>query len=199
MKNKTAKGAGVLAAVASIVAAVFAVEGGYVNNKNDPGGATNHGVTEAVARQHGYEGHMRDLPKETAVDIYTVDYIEKPGYLPFVEMSPVVAEEVIDSGVNAGTGRSSRWLQSSINYLNASNSTCPQLAVDGRVGPGTVAAYQCLERVRGKSRACSLTVKLLDAHQAQHYMRLADADPKFRTFIVGWVDNRVGNAHIKDC
>ena len=38
------------AAIIAIVAGVFAVEGGYVNNPDDPGGETNHGVTVASAR-----------------------------------------------------------------------------------------------------------------------------------------------------
>ncbi len=54
------------AAVLAIAAGVFAVEGGYSNNPADPGGETNHGVTVAVARSHGYDGPMREMPKETA-------------------------------------------------------------------------------------------------------------------------------------
>ena len=50
------------AAVLAIVAGVFAVEGGYVNNPADPGGETNHGVTVAVAREHGgFEVQVADL------------------------------------------------------------------------------------------------------------------------------------------
>ena len=73
--TKTNKGkvAGGASAIALIIAAVFAVEGGYVNNPKDPGGATNHGVTEAVARKHDYRGHMKDLPKYTMI-IYLTGY-----------------------------------------------------------------------------------------------------------------------------
>ena len=44
-------------------------EGGYVNNPADRGGATKYGITEAVARQNGYKGHMKDLPESLARDI----------------------------------------------------------------------------------------------------------------------------------
>ena len=110
--------AGIATAVAVIIGAVFAVEGGFVDDPADPGGATNHGVTEAVARQHGFDGDMRDFPRECSIEgqvcaesIYRRDYIERPGYLPLVEIDPVVAEEVIDTAVNMGPRRPSRSWQ----------------------------------------------------------------------------------------
>lgn len=199
MKKTTARNTGIAAVVAAIVASIFAVEGGYVNNPKDPGGKTNHGVTEAVARKHGYTGDMRDLTKSQATDIYTEDYIVKPGYMPIVELSPAVAEEVIDSGVNAGTGRSSRWFQTSLNMLNRDGQDCPNVAVDGAVGPRTIQTYECLVRVRGKVKTCQLMLKLLDAQQASHYMNLSQSDPKFKTFMVGWIDNRIGNVSPDHC
>lgn len=199
MKNKVKLSAGLAAAVAAIVASVFAVEGGYVDNPKDPGGKTNHGVTEVVARQHGYEGHMRDLTRADAGDIYTTDYIIKPGYLPLVELSPALSEEIIDSGVNAGTGRSSRWFQTSLNMLNRNGQDCPNITVDGRVGPGTIRAYECLRRVRGNKKACQMVIKLMDAQQGQHYMSLRNNDQKFATFMVGWTDTRLGNVNLEHC
>lgn len=199
MKNKTKLSAGLAAIVAAIVTGVFAVEGGYVDNPKDPGGKTNHGVTEVVARQHGYEGHMRDLSKEQATDIYTTDYIVKPGYLPLVELSPALGEEIVDSGVNAGTGRSSRWFQTALNMLNRNGQDYPNIVVDGAVGPASIRAYESLRRVRGNKKACQLVIKLMDAQQAQHYMNLRNGDEKFSTFMVGWIDTRVGNVNLEHC
>jgi lysozyme family protein len=171
------------------------VEGGYVNNPNDPGGETNMGITKRVAVDNGYRGPMRDLPKPVAENIYFEDYIRKPGYEPFVDLSPAIAEELVDTGVNTGPARPSRWLQISLNALNRDGRDYPAIAVDGRVGKGTIGAYQSLQKVRGKVKACQMVIKLLDAQQAMHYLSLTN----LKTFTPGWIDNRIGNVPLERC
>lgn len=39
-----------------IIDGIIALEGGYVFNPKDKGGATHWGITEATARAHGYAG-----------------------------------------------------------------------------------------------------------------------------------------------
>ncbi len=188
-------GGAITAVVAAIIASVFSLEGGYVNNPKDPGGATNHGVTQAVARQHGYTGDMKQLPKEFAESIYFEDYIKKPGFDKVCEVQPAVCEKLVDAGVNTGTTRPSRWFQEALNSLSRGGSDYPQLTVDGKVGPGTLSAYSRLEKVRGKVKACELIIKLLDVQQGQHYMSLKNLN----TFTVGWVDHRIGNVPLSKC
>ena len=181
-------------AVLAIIGAVFSVEKGYVNDPKDPGGATNHGITERVARDNGYEGEMRELPRDVAADIYARDYISKPGFDRVIVMSPAVGEKLVDAGVNAGPGRSARWFQHALNHLGRGGADYPTVTADGRIGPHTLAAYQALERKRGRIKACELTLKLLDAQQASHYMQLNQP-----TFVVGWVDHRIGNVASARC
>ncbi|CAN7371795.1 hypothetical protein LJR074_002214 [Acidovorax sp. LjRoot74] len=182
------------AAVLAIVAGVFAVEGGYVNNPADPGGETNHGVTVAVARDAGYTGPMRELPKEFAQQLYAKDYIERPNFHRVIAMSPAVGEKLVDAGVNAGPGRSARWFQQSLNHLSRGGADFPMVAADGQIGAQTLAAYKALERKRGRIKACELTLKLVDAQQGAHYMSLNK--PMFN---VGWADHRLGNVPLARC
>lgn len=182
------------AAVLAIVAGVFAVEGGYSNNPQDPGGETNHGVTVKVARSNGYTGDMRELPVQTAQTIYTKSYIERPNFHLVIAVSPALGEKLVDAGVNAGPGRSARWLQQALNQLGRDGADFPVVAVDGQIGTKTIYAYQQLERKRGRVKACELTLKLIDAQQGAHYISLNKP-----MFIVGWADNRLGNVPLARC
>lgn len=182
-------------AIMAILAHVAANEGGYVNHPSDPGGETNHGVTAAVARKYGYTGPMRDLPKETARAIYIKHYIEEPGFVPVIERDPLAGEEVVDSAVNFGPPRPSKWLQQSINRL-AGNDV---VAVDGQIGPRTIAAFERLQREYGKRETCLFMVLSLDAYQTAEYKRLVRVNPKLRTFFYGWINQRVGNVDPGRC
>lgn len=42
-----------------VIDGILSLEGGYVNNPADRGGATNWGITEATARAFGYKGDTR--------------------------------------------------------------------------------------------------------------------------------------------
>ncbi len=100
------------------------LEGGFVDNPADPGGATMHGVTESVARKWGYTGPMQDLPLETAKQIAKQEYWD-----PYQcdKLVPLIAVQVFDAAYNGGDVV--RWLQ------QASGAT-----VDGVLGPKTITA-----------------------------------------------------------
>lgn len=178
----------------AVVAALFAVEGGYVNDPNDSGGATNHGITEQVAREHGYTGPMQSLPKGMAQDIYIATYIKAPKFDRVLALSPAVGTKLVDMGVNAGPGRASRWFQVALNHLSRGGQDYAQVAVDGQIGAQSIAAYRALENKRGRVKACELAVKLIDAQQGTHYMSLNKP-----MFIVGWADHRLGNVPLARC
>lgn len=86
-------------------------EGGYVDHPSDPGGATNWGVTQAVARSNGYTGHMRDLPVEVAKQIYRRQYWDA---IRADELPSGVRYAVFDAAVNSGPKQAVKWLQRAI-------------------------------------------------------------------------------------
>lgn len=101
-------------------------EGGYVNHPDDPGGETNWGVTKVVARQHGYEGFMKDMPVGVAKAIYRKSYWDA---VQADSLPPAIRYAVFDAAVNSGVGTSVRWLQQAVGATP-----------DGVLGPKTLAA-----------------------------------------------------------
>lgn len=168
-------------------------EGGFIDHKSDPGGATNFGITERVARANGFKGHMRDLTKSEAIRIYHREYIEKPGFLGIAEIDPLVAEEVIDSGVNTGQSRAAEWFQTALNLFNRRGTDYADVSVDGKIGAASLAAFRALIAKRGQVTARELIIDALDGLQFGHYASLAASNSKFEDFMPGWVRARIGN------
>lgn len=83
-------------------------EGGYSNHPDDPGGETMWGITAEVARKNGYSGPMKDMPKDTAKDIYRALYwtAAKCDRMP-----GAVAFQVFDAAVNHGVRQAAKFLQ----------------------------------------------------------------------------------------
>ncbi|MPT48238.1 MAG: secretion activating protein [Sphingobium sp.] len=202
-KKKVAFGtsAGIAAAVAVILGGVYKDEGGYVNHPNDPGGETNMGITIGVARDAGWGGVMKAFPKQcdTEADvcadrIYYERYMVEPGFVPVIIADPAVGEELVNSAVNFGKARPSRWFQQSINELCGT-----KLAVDGKVGAQTVLAFkQCMVN-RGRPRLCVAMLDRLDAKQRAEYDRLVRVNPGLKVFYKGWVNKRIGNVDRAKC
>jgi len=174
----------------SILNRILGIEGGYVNDARDSGGATRYGITEAVARAHGYRGLMRSLPIEMAREIYRVSYWEPVKGDTLANYSEALAHEVFDSAVNCGVGTASKWLQRSLNVLNAQGTHWADIAVDGKIGPATLRSLKALRSRRG-TRGISVLVKMLDSLQGQYYISLAERRAKDETFVFGWFDHRI--------
>lgn len=175
-----------------IIDGVIAVEGGYVDHPSDPGGATNFGITQKVARANGYRGHMRDLPRSTAFQIYWLQYVVGPNFDDVAEIDEKVAEELIDTGVNAGQARAALWFQQALNAFNERGRGYLAIAEDGDIGPATLAAFRAFKRRRGVG-ATKAMLGALDALQGEHYLSLAKGDSKFEDFVFGWFSHRIRN------
>ncbi len=154
---------------------VLAHEGGQVNDPDDPGGATNFGVTQATLdrwnEKHpeaAFPASVNDLSLDQASAIYRADYWRFDGL-----DEQRVATKLLDMAVNMGLGTAVKLAQEALNDLGA----C--LRVDGAYGPKTEATINSV----GADRMLAL----LCAASADHYQALAAWRPASRKFLKGWL------------
>jgi len=124
--------------VQEIAQEIVAREGGYVNDPDDPGGATNHGVTIHTMRRLGLDlngdgrvtaADVRILPQSKALEIFVDHYFHKPRVS---ELPQAIQPSVFDMYVNAGSN-AVKILQRLFNKMGY------DLKADGVIGPQTAA------------------------------------------------------------
>lgn len=155
--------------VQDIAQEILAREGGYVNDPDDPGGATNHGVTVHTMRRLGLDlnrdgrvdaNDVRVLTAEKALQIFVDEYFKGPRLdtLP----APLHAS-VFDMYVNAGSN-AVKILQRLLNQMRIA------VTVDGVVGPQTAAACR-----RALAAAPDYFVDAYGIARRNYYYALGDA------------------------
>lgn len=177
--------------VAELIDTVIGREGGYSNHPADRGGPTRWGITEAVARAHGYRGDMRGFPREEAVPIYERVYWIRPGFDRVAPIAPDIAAELFDTGVNMGPAVAVSFLQRALNALNRGASDYPDIVPGATIDDATVAALTAFV-ARRKPDGESVLMKALEALQGERYLDLAERRPANEAFLYGWLANRLG-------
>jgi len=162
--------------VQQIAEEIVAREGGYVNDPDDPGGATKHGVALATMRRLGLDltgdgqvgaADVKRLSRAQAVEIFVEHFFRRPriGELPGV-LHPPVFDMYVNAGANAV-----RILQRLLNEMGQ------RVAVDGAIGPQTIAA--------ARAAAAAAPDHIADAYgiaRRNFYFRLADQRPASRKY-----------------
>lgn len=125
--------------VDSIAEEIVAREGGYVNDPDDPGGATNFGVTIHTMKALGLDldndgkvtsKDVNKLSRAQAVDIFKTHYF----YHPKIDKLPKdLQATVFDMQVNSGSN-AIRILQNVLNEFGE------DLVIDGALGRFSIAA-----------------------------------------------------------
>ena len=169
---------------------LIAKEGGYTDDPADSGGKTIWGITEFVARSFGYEGDMKNMTRDQAKEIYKTQYWLQPKFDKVFALSPKIAGELFDTGVNTGVGTASRMLQRALNALNNGATAYPDMTVDGSIGVMSLKALEVYLAHRGTIGETVL-LRLLNSLQAVRYVEIAEARPKDERFVFGWISNRV--------
>jgi len=125
--------------VRQIAEEIVTREGGFVNDPDDPGGATNFGVTIDTLRRLGLDltgdgvvgvGDVRALSRAQAVDIFITHYFHRPR---IDEMPEALQPSLFDMYVNAG-GNAVKILQRLLRDMGF------DVGVDGAIGPQTLGA-----------------------------------------------------------
>ena len=153
-------------------------EGGYSNHPADKGGATNWGITEAVARAHGFQADMRELPQGLAAEWYKADYWRFDGVT-----SQAVATKLLDMSANFGLGGAVQIVQRAVNDL-----VDPAVDVDGGWGPDT------LDAINTADPAALLAA--ISNRQAERYRQIVAQDSTQAVFLNGWLARAMRNPAI---
>ena len=169
-------------------------EGGFSDHSADAGGPTCFGITEAVARAHGYGGPMRRLPRSEAAGIYKRLYWLRPRFDEVAKRSPRVAAELFDTGANMGPSVAATFLQRALTALNRNCLDYPDLVPDGRIGAQTLSALDAFLAKRGEANGDTVLMRALEALQGERYLRLAERRPANEAFLYGWLANRIGES-----
>lgn len=166
------------------------LEGGYSNNPSDSGGETMWGITIAVARAHGYAGAMKEMPLSTAKQIYRERYWDLIHLGEVDKISPAIAAEMFDTGVNCGPGVPVPILQRALNLFNMQGKHYPDMAVDGLFGAMTASALRQFMQKRGTIGE-KVLLAALNVLQGGRYFEIAERRPKDEDFAFGWFKNRI--------
>lgn len=155
---------------------IVAREGGYVDDPDDPGGATNFGVTIHTMRRLGMDLtrdgvvdalDVRALTRDQAVALFISHYYQRPGIARLPQSLQV---SVFDMYVNAGAN-AVKILQRLLREMGQ------EVEVDGLIGPQTVAAAEAAARAAPEHIGDAYGIA-----RRNYYLRLADARPASRKF-----------------
>lgn len=162
--------------VRDIAEDIVAREGGFVNDPDDPGGPTKHGVTIHTMRRLGLDldgdgdvdrDDVAAMTPDRAADLFVREFFERPriGLLP-----EALQATVFDMYVNTGSN-AVRILQRLLRDMGL------DIAVDGIIGPQTARAAHAAQGAAPRH--------LVDAYgiaRRSYYYRLADRRPASRKY-----------------
>ncbi|NDR56514.1 holin-associated N-acetylmuramidase [Aliiruegeria sabulilitoris] len=162
--------------IEAIAHEIVAREGGFVNDPDDPGGATKYGVTIGTMRRLGLDldgdgrvtvADVRKLDRKTAENIFIEHYFRRPR---ISDLPECLHASVFDMYVNAGSN-AVKILQRLLCQMGE------EIAVDGAIGPQTLAAADTAARTAPEHLADAYGIA-----RRNYYYALADRRPSSRKY-----------------
>ena len=151
-------------------------EGGYVNDPDDPGGATKHGVTIGTMRRLGQDldgdgdvtaEDVKRLDRDRAAAIFVEHYFARPRIARLPQpLHATLFDMYVNSGANAV-----KILQRLLGEMGE------PVTVDGVIGPQTIAATD-----RAHAKAPDHIVDAYGIARRNYYYALADRRPSSRKY-----------------
>lgn len=169
-----------------------AIEGGYVNDPDDPGGETYKGISRVynpywkgweiiddlkratgfpeTAYKHKHLNELkRQLYKTMYWDVNKLDDVHNQA----------IANEMYDTGVNMSAVLVAEYLQQALNLANDRGRLYPDIVEDAMIGKRTLHALH-------QHPNPAVILKILNVLQGHRYIQLARKNPKLEKYINGW-------------
>lgn len=188
----------------------MAHEGQYSNDPRDRGGETWKGIARkmhpewsgfAIIDEIKKSVNATDLVKalrnddelEVAVqDFYKAEFFDK---MMLDKITQDIANELFDTAINQGLAIAVRQFQESLNLLNNNQKHYSDISEDGKMGTGTLRAYDAYMLTanfagRSQERVVSTIIKLMNGLQCARYAEICENNPAQEIYFFGWI-NRV--------
>jgi lysozyme family protein len=188
---------------AKAVAKLLTIEGGYVNDPKDRGGATKYGISLRFLKAEGAFDLDRDGKKDFDLDfdgdidfqdirllsladarvLYNRCFWQK---MDCDNLPRPLGEIMFDQGVNGGLHAARKMLQMAINLcLVKYESAPPQIAVDGQVGMRTLSAMNWV--ICWGALGMPALINAYRNVVRVRYQNIVQADPSQKRFLKGWL------------
>lgn len=164
------------------VEVVLKHEGGFVDNPNDPGGATKYGISRRFLALHGMSDEAADvehITEDFARGIYLKFFWTPNKYDAITDQN--VATKIFDAAVNMGAQQAHRLLQRALGVIGYDG-----IVPDGFMGSQTLTAVNKCSPDR--------LIQALSEEFAAFYKVLASRNPKMAEFLPNWL-KRAGWSH----
>ncbi len=163
----------------SAVAVLLNHEGGYTNIPDDPGGATNFGITQReLTRCYArlkLPSDVKKLSMPQAKIYYKAEWWDKYHYEAINSL--YIATKIFDMAVNMGASEAHELVQRAVNACGH------KVAVDGILGGLTIGA---INEISLHNREEDLRYEIQD-EQKWFYEHLVEEKPELGIFLKGWL------------